>query len=209
MNERVRETFQMATIPAPKKRSVWKKGVRVLGVSESFEKSDSKSVAVGVVMRGDFIIDGFGICRPTVGGLDATEELLKMFGRIQRDDIRVWLLGGCIISWFNVIDINQLYEETRTPIVCVTYNPSEGIEKYLREYFPDDWQARLEMSERSGPREQVKLDNGHEVFINCQGLAIEGAISLVNHFTIEGKVPEPVRVARILASSIHRDIKFK
>ncbi len=205
----MKSVFQMARIPSPKKKAVWKKGVRVLGVSESFDREDRKSVAVGVVMRGDFIIDGFGICQPTVGGLDATEEMLIMFKRIQRDDIRAWLLGGCIISWFNVIDITRLFEKTKTPIVCVTYNPSEGIEKYLKEYFPDDWQVRLEISERAGQRERVRLENGHEVFINYHGLSMEEARSLVSHFTLEGKVPEPVRVARILASSIHRDMNLE
>ena len=38
----------------------WKKGVRVLGVAESFEKKQSHSILAGVVMRGDFRIDGFG-----------------------------------------------------------------------------------------------------------------------------------------------------
>ena len=45
-----------------------KKGVRVLGVAESFRKNLSdKAILAGIVMRGDMIIDGivFGEC--TVG----------------------------------------------------------------------------------------------------------------------------------------------
>ena len=60
----------------------WKQGVRVLGISESFQKTDDNSIVAGVVMRGDGRIDGFGICRPKIGGLDATERLLEMFNRI-------------------------------------------------------------------------------------------------------------------------------
>ncbi len=112
----------------------WKKGVRVLGVAESFEKSESRSVMAGVVMRGDLRIDGFSVCTPTIGGINSTEELISLFNRLNRKDIRAWMLGGSVVSWFNIIDISVLNVETDTPVICISYHPSEGIEKYLREY---------------------------------------------------------------------------
>ncbi|MEM4765961.1 MAG: DUF99 family protein, partial [Nitrososphaerota archaeon] len=57
-----------------------KKGVRALGVAESFRKGiGGRAVLAGVVMRGDFVIDGvvFGEC--TVGGMDATDGILEMY----------------------------------------------------------------------------------------------------------------------------------
>ncbi|MFW9966544.1 MAG: DUF99 family protein, partial [Candidatus Thorarchaeota archaeon] len=123
----------------------WKKGVRVLGVSESFQREDERSMAVGVVMRGDMRIDGIGFCEPEVGGTDATDQLIEMYSRLQREDIRAWMLGGCIISWFNVIDSVRLNESTNVPVVCLSYHPSEGIVKFFREYFPEDWQSRVKL----------------------------------------------------------------
>ena len=133
----------------------WKKGVRVLGVAESFEKSELHSIMAGVIMRGDLRIDGFSVCAPTIGGSDSTDELVSMFKRLNRKDIRAWMLGGSVVSWFNIVDISSLHEATETPVICVSYHPSEGIEKYLREYFPRDWKTRLDVLGRTGERKQI------------------------------------------------------
>ncbi len=185
--------------------SDWKKGVRVLGVSESFQRSDTRSTVAAVVMRGDMRIDGIGFCGPTVGGTDATDQLISMYGRLARDDIRAWMLGGCVISWFNVVDSVRLYETTEVPVVCVSYNPSEGIERYIREYFPEDWEERVNQMDRGGSRESVPLATGHSVFIATAGLGLRKAQRLVDQFTLDGRIPEPIRVARIVASAARRD----
>jgi endonuclease V-like protein UPF0215 family len=184
----------------------WKEGIRVLGVAESFQRSNSHSIAVGVVMRGDMRIDGVSFCQPTVGGMDATERMIEMFDRLNRDDIRVWMLGGCIISWFNVVNATQLNEHTGVPVVCVSYHPSEGIVKYIKEYFPSDWKVRVSNMDQGGERKEFTLDTGHQVFITSSGIALKEAHRLVNRFTLDGRVPEPIRVARIAAGALGRDI---
>lgn len=190
----------------PENNPQWKAGVRVLGIAESFTKEVDKSVVAGVVMRGDLRIDGFGFCRPTVGGFDATESLLDLYQRLERQDVRAWILGGNIISWFNVVDIDEVYRMTKIPIVCITYNPSEGIEKYLHEYFPDTWEERYKKIMQMGERTEFELSTGHSVYMNWVGLSFARAKQLVDLFTIDGRIPEPVRVARILAGAIFRDL---
>ncbi|MFW9907943.1 MAG: DUF99 family protein [Candidatus Thorarchaeota archaeon] len=182
----------------------WKTGIRVLAISESFRKGDTYSYVAGVVMRGDLRIDGFSFCRPTVGGSDATEKVLGLYRTLNRQDLRAWLLGGSIISWFNTIDIHQLLRETKLPVVCVSYWPSEGLEKYVREYFPQDWQNRMKTIESVGEREEIILSERFKVFITRAGMDLHSARSLVNHFTRDGRIPEPIRVARQLAASIRK-----
>ncbi len=189
----------------PQQSSQWKPGTRVLGISESFTKDVAHSIVAGVVMRGDYRIDGFGFCRPTIGGSDATSLLLDLYNRLGRQDIRAWMLGGNIISWFNIIDINEIFKVTNIPVVCVTYNPSEGIEKYLREYFADSWQYRLEKIDEMGERKEIMLTTGHLVYLTCAGLSVIRAKQLIDLFTIDGRIPEPIRVARIIAAGLFRD----
>ena len=105
-----------------------KKGIRVLGIAESFKRDYDKSVLAGVVMRSDWIIDGVAFDEITVGGMDATEGVLRVFDSMQRDDINVMMLNGCVISWFNIIDIKAVYDRLRIPVICVTYEESEGLE---------------------------------------------------------------------------------
>ncbi len=187
-------------------RADWKHGARVLGVAESFERDDGHSSVVGVVMRGDLHVDGMAFCRPSVGGRDATQQLLEMFERLGRQDIRAWILGGSIISWFNVVDIIALREGSGIPVVCVSYYESEGLLKYLKEYFPDDWMDRWRIVQRNGARLRVRLRNGYEIFVNMAGLSAGRAKNLLDLFTSDGRVPEPVRVARIVASAVRRDL---
>ncbi|MCL7386030.1 MAG: DUF99 family protein [Thaumarchaeota archaeon] len=180
-----------------------KKGVRVLGVAESFRKDvGGKAALAGVVMRGDLIIDGvvFGEC--TVGGMDATDSILEMYRSLGREDIMLLMLNGCIISWFNVIDLQRLHEETGLPVISVTYNPSTGIREYFLKYFPDDWGKRLEVYERNGPRVEMTNRNGFKVYFRSVGLDPSDAAKIIDRYTIFGKVPEPLRVARILAHSL-------
>ncbi len=185
----------------------WKRGVRVLGVAESFAKKEKFSWVVGVVMKPNLFIDGVKFVNLTVGGLDGTEKIIKLIKKFNRNDIRVLMFNGCVISWFNIISLPEIYEEFRIPLVCVTYNESEGLEKFLKEYFPSSYKQRLKLYLENGPREKVKLKTGKEVFLRFLGLNREEAVELVNLFTVQGKKPEPLRVANLIARELRLTVK--
>lgn len=179
-----------------------KKGIRALGIAESFVKNRDKSVLAGIVMRGDMHIDGVAVTRISVGGTDATEGVIEIFRSLRREDINAILLGGCVISWFNIVDVERVFEETKTPVVCVTYDESDGLEKYIREYFADDCEDRIKMYKKLGARERIKLNTGHEVLVRFLGMTKSEARILLNRFTTHGKIPEPIRVARLAARAV-------
>ena len=181
----------------------FKKGIRALGVAECFYKGLSRrSVLAGVVMRADLLVDGFSFSTATVGGLDATKAVVELYERLRRRDVNLIMLNGCVISWYNVVDLHEVAEATGRPLICVTYEPSPGLEPYFKRYFPGDWPERLAIYERNGPRVPVKLRTGHRVFIRAVGLEEEEALKVLDRFTLHGAVPEPLRVARLLARSV-------
>jgi len=179
-----------------------KKGIRALGIAESFIKKGDKSILAGIVMRGDMHIDGVAIAKISVGGMDATDGIIEIFRSLSREDIHVILLGGCVISWFNIVDVERVCEETRAPVVCVTYDESEGLEKYIREYFADDCEDRIKLYKKLGARERIKLNTGYEVLVRFIGMTKSEARILLNRFTTHGKIPEPIRVARLTARAV-------
>jgi hypothetical protein len=182
---------------------VHKKAIRALGISESFVKGESKkSVLAGVVMRADMTIDGFVFSATTVGGMDATEKMIEMYKNLERKDINLIMLNGCIISWYNVVDLQKIRDEIKKPLLCVTYEESEGLEKYFVELFPKDWESRVEVYHRNGSRTPISLHTGHTVYTRFLNMTLAETKGILNKFTLHGSIPEPLRVARLLARSI-------
>jgi endonuclease V-like protein UPF0215 family len=178
-----------------------KKGIRVLGIAESFRRTQKKSVLAGIVMRSDFVIDGVAFDKITVGGMDATEGVLHVFESLQRADINVMMLNGCVISWFNIIDLRDVYERLRIPLICVTYEESEGLEGHIARHFEacGERESRIEAYKRLGNRVSVRLHNNFDVLIRFLGMEKTEAAMVLKKFTTHGKVPEPLRVAKIVA----------
>ncbi len=184
---------------------VHKKAIRALGIAESFGKVSRKnSILAGVVMRADRIIDGFTLSTATVGGMDATIKVIEMYRALKRDDINLLMINGCVISWYNVIDLHKVSEETGLPLICVTYEESEGLEKYFMELFPTDFESRIEIYHKNKLRQPIILHNGYTVYIRFVMMNLHEAKGILNKFTLQGAIPEPIRVARLLARSIYK-----
>ena len=177
-----------------------KPALRVLGIAESFLRSSSYSTLAGVVMRADLRIDGLALHRATVGGDDATEAVLQIYQNLDRSDINAILLSGAVMSWFNIIDLQEVYERLCQPVICLTYEQSPGLEKHLREHFAGPAaENKLLCYRRLGGREMIRLKTGYNVYVRALGATTQEARILLNKFTLEGRVPEPVRVARLVA----------
>jgi len=146
-----------------------KKGLRVLGIAESYYGRERSTLA-GVVMRKDLVI-------------------MSIFSMLSRKDINCIMLSGCIISWFNVIDPEKILEETGIPVIGVSYEDSEGLEAEIIHHFPSD-QKRLNAYKKLGMRKSVDIRTGYRIFVRS-----------CSDFTKDGKVPEPLRVARLIAKS--------
>ena len=182
------------------------RSLRLLGIAESFRKGMSeKSVLIGVVMTADMAIKGIVVAKATVGGMDATEKIITMLKEFNRCDITLLMLNGCIISWYNVIDLIRVAEETSLPLICVTYDTSEGLEKYFKELFPQDWKIRVDVYRKNKSRIPIKLDTGYTIYIRFIGMNLKTARRILNKFTWHGSIPEPLRVARIIARAM---VKF-
>src|SRR5271157_3162185 len=160
-----------------------KKGLRALGIAESYTGRTHSTLA-GIVMRKDLRIDGFSSGTVTVGGMDGTETILRMIHDLQRRDLNVILLSGCVIAWFNVIDPSRIEQESGIPVICVTYEESDGLDKDIRAHFPDD-AVRIAAYQRLGDRIPVRLHTGQMIYIRAWGLSHDDAARFCDDFTLE------------------------
>ncbi len=179
-----------------------KPGLRALGIAESFSGRASSTMA-GVVMRKDLRIDGVAVASLTVGGMDATGAVLGIVADLARRDINVILVSGSVVAWFNILDPAAIAEETGLPLIVVTYEESEGLEGDIMHHFPGDGE-RLRAYRNLGERVPVQLRDGGQVFIRTAGIPVGDAGRILGDFTRDGKVPEPVRVARLVARAAMR-----
>ena len=179
-----------------------KKGLRGLAIAESFHQNSERSILSGLIMRRDFVIDGFVFGTATLDGDDATESILKMYDELNRPDISYVLISGLIISLYNIIDIKKIHEKLQLPIIGVTYNESEGIDSAIKHHFPNSYDSKLKQYQKLGHREKITLHTSSDIFIRRQGCDLHDVKHLLNELTIQGSFPEPLRVAQLLAKSL-------
>ncbi len=180
-----------------------KSGLRALGIAESFVRTKDRSILAGVVMRADLRLDGLAYARASVGGDDATGAVLEIYRELDRKDINVILLEGAVISWFNVIDLLEVWQKTGRPLICLTYQDSPGLEGYIREYFPRP-EDKLQRYRNLGERSSIRLKTGYEVYVRAYGADLKEAAILLNKFTRDGRKPEPLRLASLAARAALR-----
>ena len=181
-----------------------KRGIRIFGIAESFKKSNLTSTLGGVVMRRDLIVDGIVFGNSTLKGDDSTKSIHCMFRSLERDDINCILLDGLIISMYNIIDGEQLNNITGLPVIAITFEDSEGLEEHIRNHFLGKSEMKLEQYRKLGNRDKVRLKTDKLLYIRYWGLSLKGALNTLNAFTLQGSIPEPIRVAKLLARA-HAD----
>lgn len=182
-----------------KRLHIEKKAIRALGIAESFVKSQERSVLAGVVMRSDIVIDGIVYGSATVRGDDATNAIIEMYKKLDRDDINFVMLGGLIISMYNIIDIERLWNELKVPVIGVTFEESEGLDTHIKRAFPDAWESKLAAYHKLGGRERIRLKTGNDIFVRVEGVSGKSVKQVLDKFVLQGSIPEPIRIARLIA----------
>ena len=179
-----------------------KKGIRGLAIAESFSQDSKRSVLSGIVMSTDLIIDGFVMGHSTVGGDDATNAILTMYRKLDRPDVSFLLISGIVISLYNIIDLKRISEETGLPVIGVTYEESEGIEDAIKHHFPNSYESKLTEYSNLDSREKITLHTSHDLYIRKEGCTVLEVKQLLYKITLQGSVPEPLRISQLLANTL-------
>lgn len=179
-----------------------KKGLRGLAIAESFRQDAKQSILAGIVMRRDFVIDGFVFGYTTISGNDATEEIIKMYKKLGRPDISYVLISGIIISLYNIVDIKKIHNTLQIPIIGVTYRDSSGIEDAIKHHFPTSYEQKLDEYKKLENRHKITLHTSYDVHVRTEGCTVLQVRKLLNDLTLQGGLPEPLRVAHLLAKTL-------
>jgi len=190
----------------PKRFRVIKPEIRVLGVDDGVFTPHVKGFAplIGVVFRGGYWLDGVMSTKVEVDGFDSTAKIGAMVVNSPHyKQLRVIMLDGVTFAGFNVVDIKKLNTETGLPVIAVTREKPnfKDIRKALKNLPQNEkrWKAVL----NAGKILEVSTRNKREkVYMEASGILEEDAQKIVKLTSTRSSVPEPLRVAHLIASGI-------
>lgn len=176
-----------------------KSEARIVGIDDApFDKFKDKNVLlVATIFRGGDFIDGILSAKARVDGKDSTKKLVKMINECKfRPQLQLIMLKGIAVGGFNVIDVEKLSDETKLPVVVVVRN------------YPD-YQKIYDALHKIGQKDKIKLieklpkpakiDN---IYMQHVNISFEKAKEFVKLTCTRSNIPEPLRVAHLIASGI-------
>jgi uncharacterized protein len=137
----------------------------------------------------------------TVDGLDGTRkagQLLKGSANIPV------LLSGVTFGGFNLIDPWKIQKSCKAPVIVVVGSRPDNtaVKRALMGHFPD-WERRWDLIKSLGPLNRVRTMTGESpVFFERFGCSTREAQRILRASAFVSKMPEPLRVAGIIARGL-------
>ncbi|MDH5438907.1 MAG: DUF99 family protein, partial [Candidatus Bathyarchaeota archaeon] len=134
---------------------------------------------------------------------DASDKLVAMLRHWSFDAV---MLAGVSFAGFNLVDPTMVFEEFGKPVVVISRTKPDNVavKKALFQHFKD-WRVRWSVFEKLGPVHQVISMVGEPpLYVEVVGATADWATELVRASASCCRIPEPVRVARLIARGLTR-----
>jgi uncharacterized protein len=180
-----------------------KQEIRILGVDDApfTPHTTGPVMLIGTVFRAGNWLDGVLRTHITGDGTDATSKISSMVNHTrQKDQLGVIMLDGITFGGFNVVNIRKIFQETGIPVIVIMRRfPSfEKIKKALKRFH--DWEERWSNILDAG--KVYEIQNEENIYIQIQGINLKDAEEIVRLSATRSAIPEPVRVAHIIAAGV-------
>jgi uncharacterized protein len=132
-------------------------------------------------------------------GANATDRMIALVsGGKFADHVRAVLLGGIAVAGFNVVDIHRLSAELDVPVVVVVRRRPrlELVRAALFDRTPGP-ARKWKLIQRAGPLEPIG-----PLWVQRVGLTLPEATALLRATTLHGNLPEPLRLAHLIAGGV-------
>jgi endonuclease V-like protein UPF0215 family len=169
----------------------------------SFSKAAGGRAVMAMLLTEGIVPKRLEFAWVEVDGLDATEALASRAAAFEQR-LDIVLSDSVPIAGFNMIDARAIMGRVGAPVAFVLPGKpdADGVEAALKAHFPD-WERRLEILAAAGQPAPHRLGDG-EVYLECVGLDPRNALQVLQRLTVFGKVPEPIRLARMAAREASR-----
>lgn len=144
-------------------------------------------------------LDGVLSGRVRRDGSNSTDRMIAMVEGSQfAEHVRAVLLQGIAVAGFNVVDVHRLRSALGLPVLVVARRKPnlDAMRTYLR-HNVSAWKRKWDLIEAAGPMEPLR-----GLWVQRAGLTPAAAEHLVAATTLHGKLPEPLRLAHLIAGGI-------
>jgi len=179
---------------------MFKSEIRVIGWDDAPHKRGQRKrvLLVGVITRGGKYIDGMLSTKVKYDGLDATEKIARAINKSRhRDQLRCIMTNGISFAGFNLVDIKELARLTSLPVIAVQRKMPDvkSFISAMRKF--KDFEKRKEIVKNAG-----KIHKCGKIYFQKAGISVKDAREIIKICTTHGNLPEPIRVAHIIASGL-------
>jgi len=190
----------------PEKFRSIKSEIRVVGIDDGRFVPHTKGtvIVVGVVYRGGCWFEGVMHTKISIDGLDATEKVgLMIKDSSYYGELRVVVLDGITFAGFNVVDISKLSASVGLPVISVVRDKPDLDEiKYALKNL-SEFEQRWQSMQNAGRLFVVEVREGkNPVYMQTAGILIEDAKMILRITSTRSNIPEPLRVAHLIASGL-------
>ena len=109
------------------------------------------------------------------------------------------MLDGITFAGFNVVDIKEIYENTKLPVIVVNRKKPD-VNQFISviKQMPES-ELRLKCVKNAGPIYQATVKN-KKIHFQCYGISKEDASKVIKETSTMSLIPEPLRVAHLIAT---------
>ncbi len=181
--------------------------IRVLAFDDGpFEfRKKGKTILIGTIFRGGQFMDGLLKEEIEIDGYDAEEKIISLVRKCKFKDLRVIMLDGITFAGFNIVNIQKIFEKTKLPIIALTRKKIDFEKFFAAAARTDKPKKILECVRAAGTVYTVDFKlhaKKGKFFFQCAGLKPKDAAEIISVCTTRAFVPEPLRVAHLIASGV-------
>jgi endonuclease V-like protein UPF0215 family len=143
-------------------------------------------------------LDGVVTGKLRKDGANATAAIAGLISSSQfAKHAQVVLLGGITFGGFNVVDIHELHQQLALPVLVLTRRRPRFrvIRDVLLTKVPGG-ARKWALIEKAG-----EMQPCGELWVQRAGLELGEAAQLIGDTTVHGKLPEPLRIAHLIAGA--------
>ena len=186
-----------------------KREIRIIGFDDSpFEKFNNKknTVVIGVITRGGLYFEGLLSTKVRVDGFNSTKKIVEAINKSKfKTQLQAVMIDGISLGGFNIIDVEEFYKKTNIPILLIMRREPNFKEFFKAIKHTTRPKLRRQLAEKAGKVNKVYVKNSNVkgfVYYQRFGCENEFAEKVIRLATTRSLVPEPLRIAHLIASGI-------